>query len=463
VTSRRKKVQRDRSQNEAFVSEPRAPENSGEAALESRFVPQNSAWKIVAISAAIFVVAHLALMIGLTTPDKINFDEVHYVPAAKQLLEPGVPSPLLNPMHPPLAKEFMALSIRSFGDGPLGWRYPSVVFGSLSIVAMYLCGLALFAAQGPALATAALTFLNQMVFVQSRIAMLDIYALAFDLLGVAAFIHGFRKQKPEVAFALAGLAFGLATACKWSGLFPLGVCIAIVASIRLMQGWRTSFADGNADDWYQPDRWPEFRYYHLAACLVLIPALAYYVAYIPLYGPSIGDFLEAQRRIFVENAGSHPPHPYMSSWPSRPLLMRPIWFQFDKLADDRFQAIVFLGNPLILWPALVALGICLRDWIVKRSADAFLILAFYVGPWLAWATLPRTIGFIYYYLPSATVATLALVYAFTQGERAPPRWMLWTFVAAAALGFAAMLPISVASLGTSMETYRRLMIFQSWI
>jgi hypothetical protein len=36
-------------------------------------------------------------------------------------------------------------------------------------------------------------------------------------------------------------------------------------------------------------------------------------------------------------------------------------------------------------------------------------------------------------------------------------------VAAAALGFATMLPISVASLGTSMETYRRLMIFQSWI
>ena len=87
----------------------------------------------------------------------------------------------------------MAPSIRTFGDAPLGWRYPSVVFGSLAIVAMYLCGLALFAAQGPALATALLTLLNQMVFVQSRIAMLDVYALAFGLLGIAAFIHGFGK------------------------------------------------------------------------------------------------------------------------------------------------------------------------------------------------------------------------------------------------------------------------------
>ena len=127
-------------------------------------------------------------------------------------------------MHPPLAKEFMALSIKVFGDKPLGWRYPSVVFGALAIVAMYLCGLALFASQGAALATAALTALNQMVFVQSRITMLDIYALTFDLFGVAAFIYGYRKQRPELAFALSGLAFGLAGACKWSGFFPLGVC-----------------------------------------------------------------------------------------------------------------------------------------------------------------------------------------------------------------------------------------------
>ena len=387
-------------------------------------------------------------MIGLTTPDKITFDEVHYVPAAKQMLEPGTPGPLLNPMHPPLAKQMMAWSIRIFGDGPLGWRYPSVLFGALAIVAMYLCGLVLFASRGAALATAALTFLNQMVFVQSRIAMLDIYALTFDLFGITAFLHGFRSKRPEIPFALSGLAFGLAGACKWSGFFPLGVCIAIVALVRLLQGWRTQFADADADDWYRPDRWPDFRYYHFALCFLLIPALAYFAAFLPRYGFSVSGLIEAQRRIFAENAGAHPPHVYMSSWPSWPLLMRPIWYQFDKIADDRYQAVVFLGNPLILWPALAALGICLRD---------------YLGPWLAWATLPRTIGFIYYYLPSATVASLALVYALTHGERAPPRWVLWAFVAAAALGFAAMLPISVAMLGTSMQTYQRLMIFQSWI
>jgi dolichyl-phosphate-mannose--protein O-mannosyl transferase len=151
----------------------------------------------------------------------------------------------------------------------------------------------------------------------------------------------------------------------------------------------------------------------------------------------------------------------MSPWPSWPLLLRPVWFLFEKVGDDRFQAVISLGNPLVLWPALAALAVCLRDWVVMRRADAFLILAFYLGPWIAWAMLTRKISFLYYYLPSATVAGLALVYVLTRGNG--PRWLLWAFVAMAAAGFAVMVPISVAPVETSMATYLRLMLFKSWI
>jgi dolichyl-phosphate-mannose-protein mannosyltransferase len=429
---------------------------------ESPSVPNSSPARNAAIAFLLFFAAHFALLAGVTTPDKFYFDEVHYVPAARQMLEPVMPSPMLNPMHPPLAKQLIALSIRSFGDVPLGWRYPSVLFGSLALVAIYLCGLTLFAAQGPAIAAALLAFFNQMLFVQSRIAMLDIFALTFGLFAIAAFMHGFRRQRPQLWFALAGLGFGLAAACKWSGLFALAVCIVIVAVIRLMQGWRTQFTDGNADDWYQPGLWPDFRCGHFAACFVLIPSVVYLATFVPLYGLSVPDILEAQRRIFSDNTTTAiAGHTYMSAWPSWPFLVRPVWYLFDKLDDDRVAAVVFLGNPLVLWPALAALAVCLRDWIVTRRTEAFLILAFYFGPYLAWALLPRTVGFLYYYLPSATVASLALVYVLTRGDR--PRWLLWGFVAFAAAGFAAMLPISAAIVGTSMETFSRLMIFQNWI
>ncbi|MBR0851278.1 phospholipid carrier-dependent glycosyltransferase [Bradyrhizobium diazoefficiens] len=414
------------------------------------------------IAVAIFLVAHLGLLIGLATPDKLVFDEVHYVPAARQMLGAGPSQPVLNPMHPPLAKELIAASIVAFGDNALGWRYPAALFGALAIVAIYLCGLALFAAQGPAIAAAMIAACNQMLYVQSRIAMLDIFALGFGLLATAAFMHGFRRERPQALFALAGSLFGLAAACKWSGLFPLGVCIAIVAMVRLMQGWQTLFADAKPSDWYRPDLWPGLRPHHFVLCFAALPALTYLVAFVPLHGVSPMDLIEAQRRIFADNTTTAiAGHTYMSSWPSWPLLARPVWFLFDKTAEDNVSAIVCLGNPLVLWPALLALAVVLRDVIVARRWDAFLIAAFYFGPWLAWALLPRTLGFIYYYLPAATAASLALVYVLRRDGK--PRWLLWAYVGVAAIGFAVMLPVSAAFIGTSMQTFNRLMLFQSWI
>lgn len=421
-----------------------------------------SAGKASLISAIIFLTAHAALLIGIATPDKFVFDEVHYVPAARQMLEAVMPQPMLNPMHPPLAKQMIAFSIRAFGDNPLGWRYPGTLFGALAVVAIYLCGLALFRRQSPALAAALIACFNQMLFVLARTAMLDIFALAFSLFGIAAFLFGFRQARPHLSFALAGTAFGFSAACKWSGLFPLVTCIAVVAAIRLMQGWRTQFADARETDWYKPGLWPDFRARHFALCFMLLPAAAYLSSFVALYGFSISDLLEAQRRIFSDNTTTAiAGHTYMSSWPSWPFLVRPVWFLFDNLGNGIISAVVCLGNPLVLWPALPALAVCARDFIVARRTDAFLALAFHLGPWLAWAMLPRTLGFIYYYLPSATTASLALVYALRR--EGMPRWLLWAFVAVAALGFAAMLPVSAAFIGTSMQTFQRLMIFQNWI
>ena len=429
---------------------------------ESSPVHRISAAQCSLISVIIFLVAHLVLLVGITTPDKFVFDEVHYVPAARQMLEPVMPSPMLNPMHPPLAKQIMALSIRAFGDNPLGWRYGGTLFGALAIVAIYLCGLALFRSHEPAIAASLIAFFNQMLFVMARTAMLDIFALTFALFGIASFLFGFRQARPHLAFALAGLAFGFAAACKWSGLFPLATSIVIVAAIRLMQGWRATFADAKESDWYRPDLWPDLRAYHVAIAFVLLPAVAYFSSFIALHGFSLSALIEAQRRIFADNTTtSLGGHTYMSSWPSWPFLARPVWFLFDNLGNGTISAVDCLGNPLVLWPALLALAVCLRDFIVARRREAFLVLAFYFGPYLAWALLPRTLGFIYYYLPSATVASLALVYALRR--EGMPRWPLWAFVALAACGFAAMLPISAAFIGTSMSAFNRLMIFQSWI
>jgi hypothetical protein len=67
-------------------------------------------------AAAIFVAANLALMIGLTTLKRFVFDEVRYVPAARQM--PGQAMPMLNPIASAAGAATDRASIRFFGGGP---------------------------------------------------------------------------------------------------------------------------------------------------------------------------------------------------------------------------------------------------------------------------------------------------------------------------------------------------------
>src|SRR5690606_40787537 len=71
-------------------------------------------------------------LVRLTIPSKPYFDEVHYLPAARAILEMSRP---LNPEHPPLGKEILALGIALFGDRPLGWRIMPALYGVLGLFA----------------------------------------------------------------------------------------------------------------------------------------------------------------------------------------------------------------------------------------------------------------------------------------------------------------------------------------
>jgi dolichyl-phosphate-mannose-protein mannosyltransferase len=101
VTTKRKKVRKNLVRSESREDSPIVDAKSADIAPESSFVPGYSTHTIVAIALILFIAAHLALMIGLTTPDKITFDEVHYVPAAKQMLEHGTSNSILSGRNRP--------------------------------------------------------------------------------------------------------------------------------------------------------------------------------------------------------------------------------------------------------------------------------------------------------------------------------------------------------------------------
>src|SRR4051794_15618530 len=90
---------------------------------------------------ALFALAMILFLINIQFPRNHDFDEFHYVPSAKQFLDLKVNQ---NWEHPPLGKELMAVSIGIWGDRPIGWRFASVLFSSLTLVGMYLWALAVF-------------------------------------------------------------------------------------------------------------------------------------------------------------------------------------------------------------------------------------------------------------------------------------------------------------------------------
>lgn len=135
---------------------------------------------------------------GLSYPGKVYFDETHYVPAARDILEPGKID--RNDIHPPVAKYVMAIFMKYIGDKPVGWRTGSVVFGLIMIIIMYLLGLAMFKSRFGAILSASLLSIEFLHITQSRIATLDIYIAAFILIGyyfAYLYIEQYLREKSE--------------------------------------------------------------------------------------------------------------------------------------------------------------------------------------------------------------------------------------------------------------------------
>src|SRR5947199_9082480 len=130
----------------------------------------------------LFAGAFLVFLPFVGFPTEYNFDEMHYVTAAKLLVPPVANH---NWEHPPLAKYLIGLGIALAGDRPLGWRLAAMIFGGISIAGMYACGVAVFRERKLALWVALITLLNMMLFVMARTAMLDVFLTGFIICGMA--------------------------------------------------------------------------------------------------------------------------------------------------------------------------------------------------------------------------------------------------------------------------------------
>ncbi len=383
----------------------------------------------------------------------VIFDEDYYVNAARVIagIRPpsGVPyahAPLgtdPNAEHPPLAKLVMAGSMELFGNNPVGWRLPSILFGTLAILGMYALVRAAGGGRWVALGAGALMAADNLFLVHARIGTLDVFALAAMVWGAALYL----RRLPLTA----GIVIGVGACAKEVAPYVLLVLVVVEALL-----WLTTRTDLLS------------RLRRLAACI--IAAAASFVALLAgliVISPPYAD-AEARRvrggvwgeisHIVSYAANQTSPHgpKGIASYPWQWLYdLKPITY----LSINPSKPVVgllnvhpqvhFLGmiSPPILLFGLIGLIVALIQVIRRRTERlggvAVVAVAWFAATWipfeLASLLLDRT-SYLYYMLIVLPGVYLGAAYLVARVRLSRPITLLW--IACVVAATAVMYPLT---------------------
>ena len=413
------------------------------------------AWRLALV---IGVVAQALFLFRVGVPHSLVFDEVHYVPAARALKALSGP---VNTEHPLAGKELIALGIQLFGDNSFGWRFLSTLAGTATVLGVYAIAWLTWHRVRTAATAAAIVLLNITVFIQARIAMLDGFMAAFVVTGLACLLWSMRADTAGRAWRrwLAGAALlGLATGTKWLAAPYLALAGLSFVAMRFREGHFLSAAGKR--------HWPGLATIPALLALGLVSIGVYFLTFAPAFfytaePMTLSGLLPFQRFMYAQQTQVLPPHPYQSAWWTWPLMIRPIWYLYER-ADDAQRGILLLGNPAVLWGGLVAVTACLWAGIRERNARLPAAAGLWVFSLAIWALIPKSLGFFYYYHLSSI--WLALPIAGALERHAVGRWRGWdeAYLALVLGMFAYFFPIIAALPLAGPGSFRHWMWFPTW-
>jgi predicted membrane-bound dolichyl-phosphate-mannose-protein mannosyltransferase len=392
----------------------------------------------------LLVVSLLFRVWRLDAPDRrLIFDEAYYVNAARVILGLPIPSsaPVSSPVpgidpnreHPPFGKVVLAASIAAIGDGPIGWRLPSLLAGLGSIALVY--GIVRTAGGDGWLGVlaAAIFAFDNLALVHSRIGTLDMMMTAL-LLGGALFHLG------RWSFG-AGAACAAAALVKIPGVYGV-LALLIYEALKAMMERRASGV------------WP--RESIRSAAFLLAGFLPVW-----LIGMWLLDLLVTQYSMpwehlaYIVGAGAaHGSAAGPTNFESYPWqwLYNEVQMPYLQITDHvvvngeeigtRFS-VYFRGamTPAIIGAAPLALGYAGWRWWRTREPLALWVMAWVAGTYLPYfllALVTNRITYIYYFLPVLPAVTVAI--ALFLRHSGLPRVAVWAYLAAVLLGFLGYFP-----------------------
>ena len=453
------------------------------------------------------------------------FDEVYYACDAKNLIRYGVEhasaagKAFCTPesggsfvVHPPLGKWLIGAGEWLFGFNSYGWRFSAALFGTLTVLLVVRIGRRMTGSSLLGGLAGLLLALDGLHFVQSRVAMVDVFLCFWIVAGFGALVLDRDQIRGRLARAdeqeldeggrlgwrpwrlAAGLSFGAALATKWSGLFPILVLLALTLS------WEAGArrAAGIRAPWRVTLRRTAVPF---VAVLVLVPVAVYVVSWTGWFvttegwdrtwahgrSTSWGLIPETVRSWWhyhweMYNFHNHldAKHPYQSHPLSWPFLGRPVSYYYPPGVNRGVygcrvascsREVLAIGTPALWWMMIpVTLGLLAR-WVSKRDWRAGALLLMMAVSVLAWvpSDLKNRTMFLFYALPSVPFLCLGL--ALLAGWLLGRSGSLRRSVAAAGVGvytalvvvnFAYLYPILAAVTIPYSSWYGR-MWFRSWI
>lgn len=401
----------------------------------------------------------------LTIPTKPMFDETHYVPAARTLIALAGPT---NIEHPLLAKEIIAGGILLLGDDSLGWRFFSTLAGTATVLGVFAIVFLMLGRVRPAVFGGLFAVFNGTVFVQARIGMLDGFMAAFAILGLVALLWAMRAadgRQAWVRWILGAVLLGLAVAAKWAAA-PLIAFAAIgFVLLRLHDARATGRSVFAALNPGGHRHWPGMA----AIPAVLVLGAASVAAYLVTFAPAffytvdpltLGTLLPFQQRMYDRQTLPLPSHPYQSAWWSWPLMVRPIWYLYERV-DGAQRGVLLIGNLAVLWGGLVAVGACLYRGVRDRAPRLLAAAGLWVGSYAMWVVIPKKIGFFYYYYLPSIALCVALAVAFDHFPAARRRDV--AFLTVVIVLFAVFYPVLSAAPLPGPGAFRYWTWSSSWV
>ncbi|MDP9239089.1 MAG: phospholipid carrier-dependent glycosyltransferase [Actinomycetota bacterium] len=430
---------------------------------------------------------------GLGKPDAKEFDEVYYAKDAHDLLRYGYERTTDNSgpsfiAHPPLGKWLIGLGEQAFGYNSFGWRVSAAVVGTLSVLVLVRVARRMTRSTLLGCIAGVLISLDGLHFVQSRVAMLDIFLMWWILVAFACLLIDRDAMRARLAAGappglrpwrlVAAVSLGCALATKWSAIWY------VVAFGLLAFAWECGArrsAGIPSPVLLTAQSFAGWGAVYLVAVLAVYTAawsgwFASTDAYDRAYGANaVVGWIHYHREILRFHTSLTTYHRYASLPWSWLLLARPVAYFYSSPTDCGQQycsrEVLALGNPVLWWPFAGALVAMAWRWLARRDWRGAAVLAGVGASFLPWLPYPHRTMFLFYALPAlpflVLATTMCLGMVLGRPDASPDRRLFGAigvaaYVVLVAVTFAFFYPV-LAGQTLSYVAWHHRMWFPTWI